>query len=378
MTVLADIVRSPIPLVSNRVWRMYRGGAMIARLEGEAGGKDTEFPEDWVGSTVQARNPGSHYRQGEGLALIASGSGDPVTLKSVIESYPEEMLGPSHVREFGTNAALLVKILDAAVRLMIHAHPSKAFASEHLGSCFGKTEAWFVLDTRPDADDPCVLIAFREEVSRARYRAMLDVQDVASMIGVMNRVPVKAGDVVYVRAGLPHAIGAGVFMVELQEPTDYSIMLERSAPNYMFRPGESFLGLDESLALSVIDHRVYSIEDVRREFLIRPRVIRREGESTESELLGYGTTECFAGRTLEVRGSLSGDTGGRYFLLIVLRGEGSMSHAGGETPLRRGMQVFVPASVGGHEFVTRGGMTMFKSLPAQVNPAGTYKGEDEL
>ena len=343
---------------------------MIGFLQGELGAKDTEFPEDWVGSTVQARNPGSHYRPGEGLALIAPGSGDPVTLKSVIEAHPEEMLGPSHVREFGTNAALLVKILDAALRLMIHAHPSKAFAAEHLGSCFGKTEAWFVLDTRPDVVDPAVLIAFREEVSRARYRAMIDAQDVASMIGVMHRVPVKAGDVVYVRAGLPHAIGGGVFLVELQEPTDYSIMLERSAPNYKFGPGESFLGLDESLVLSVIDHRVYSIEDVRRELLIRPRLVRSEGESTESELLGYDTTECFAGRSLDVRGNLTGDTEGRYFLLIVLRGEGSMRHAGGEIPLRRGMQIFVPASVGAHEFRSTGGMNMFKSLPAQVRPAG--------
>jgi mannose-6-phosphate isomerase len=345
---------------------MYRGGAMIGLLEGEFRGKDTECPEDWVGSTVQARNPGSHYRGGEGLALIASGAGDPVTLKSVVEAYPEEMLGPSHVREFGTNAALLVKLLDAAVRLMIHAHPSKSFASQHLGSCFGKTEAWFVLDTRPDADDPSVLIAFREEVSRARYRAMLDAQDIASMISVLHSVPVKGGDVVYVRAGLPHAIGAGVFMVELQEPTDYSIMLERAAPNYTFSPGESFLGLEESLALSVIDHRVYTMENVRRELLIRPRVVRSEGESTESELLGYDTTECFAGRRLDVRGSLKGDTEGRYFLLIVIDGEGVMLHQGGETALRRGMQLFVPASVGTHEFRSTGGMNIFKSLPAQA------------
>ena len=343
---------------------------MIGLLQGDQGAKDTEFPEEWVGSTVQARNPGSHYRPGEGLALIAPGSGDPVTLRSVIESHPEEMLGPSHVRDFGTNAALLVKILDAAVRLVIHAHPSKAFAAEHLGSCFGKTEAWFVLDTRPDVEDPCVLIAFREEVSRSRYREMLDAQDIASMIGVMHRVPVKAGDVVYVKAGLPHAIGAGVFMVELQEPTDFSILLERTAPNYTYTPRESFLGLEQSLTLSVIDHRVYSPEDVRRELLIRPRVIRSEGESTESELLGYDTTECFAGRRLDVRGSLAGDTEGRYFLLIVIRGEGSMVHAGGETPLRSGMQLFVPASVGKHEFRSIGGMNIFKSLPAQVGQAG--------
>lgn len=339
---------------------------MIGRLCGEREGADSEFPEDWVGSTVQARNPGSRYRAGEGLSLVASPGGDPVTLRSVIEQYPEEMLGTAHVREFGTNAALLVKLLDASVRLTIHAHPSKPFAAEHLGSCFGKTESWFVLGTRPEADDPCVMIAFREEVSRERYRAMVDTQDIASMIAVMHRVPVKPGDVVYVRAGLPHAIGGGVFMVELQEPTDYSIMLERSAPNYTFTPGESFIGLGESLALSAVDHRVYTEEDLRRELLVRPRVIRREGESTESELLGYDTTECFAGRRLDVNGSLGGETEGRYFLLIVLRGEGSMMHAHGEIPLRRGTQLFVPAAVGPHRYMSGAGMSVFKSLPAQV------------
>lgn len=337
---------------------------MIGLLAHGARGEDSEFPEDWVGSTVQARNPGSHYREGEGLALIHAR--EALTLRAVIESRPEEMLGPAHVREFGTNAALLVKLLDAAVRLVIHAHPSKEFAAGHLGSCFGKTEAWFVLGTRPETGEPSVYIAFNEEVSRARYRAMIDAQDIASMLGVLHRIAVRAGDVVYVRAGLPHAIGAGVFMVELQEPTDYSIMLERGAPNYTFRPEESFLGLEESLALSVIDHRVYSPEDVRRELLITPRTVRSEGGSTESELLGYDTTGCFAGRRLDVKGSLAGDTEGRYFLLIVLEGEGLIAHSGGETTLARGMQVFVPASVGTHEFRSERGMVLFKSMPAVV------------
>ena len=274
---------------------------MIGLLEKGEPGEDTEFPEDWVGSTVQARNPGSHYRGGEGLALIRSG--DPLTLRSVIEAHPEEMLGPAHLREFGTNAALLVKLLDAAVRLMIHAHPSKEFASSHLGSCFGKTEAWFVLGTRPEREEPSVYIAFREEVSRGEYRAMIDAQDTGSMLRVLHRVPVKPGDVVYVRAGLPHAIGAGVFMVELQEPTDYSIMLERAAPNYTFRPDESFLGLDESLALSVIDHRVYRSEDVRRELLISPRTVRREGGARNPSFSGTTRPAALPGGGSMCRGA---------------------------------------------------------------------------
>jgi mannose-6-phosphate isomerase len=361
-----DVVRAPILLAPNRVWRMYRGGAMIGLLALDDSRGDTEEPEEWVGSTVQARNPGRHYRPGEGLALIAPGSGGSLTLKSVIERYPDDMLGAAHVRSFGTSSALLVKLLDAAVRLMIHAHPSKEFAEKHLGSCFGKTEAWFVLGTRPGAEEPSVYIAFREDVSRERYRAMIDRQDIPSMLGVIHRVPVKAGDVVYVKAGLPHAIGSGVFMVELQEPTDYSIMLERSAPNYTFSVEESFLGLDPSLVLSVVDHRVYSPEDVRDELLIRPRILRREGESAESELLGYETTACFAGRRLDVMGTLSGDTEGRYCLLIVLEGEGTLLHGAGRTELSRGMQVFVPASVGAHEFRSSTGMNIFKSLPARA------------
>jgi mannose-6-phosphate isomerase len=366
MNTLRDSVRAPILLAPNRVWRMYSGGAMIGRFRGDAAAEDTEFPEEWVGSTVQAINPGVHYREGEGLALLAAGAGDPVRLKAVIEQFPEEMLGAEHIRLYGTNPALLTKLLDASVRLIIHAHPTKAFAKQHLGSCFGKTEAWFVISTRPEVEDPYVLIAFREEVTRERYRAMLDTQDIASMISVMHRVPVRAGDVVYVRAGLPHGIGEGAFLVELQEPTDYSIMLERICPNYTFRVDESFLGLDPSLTLSVIDHRVYTPDEVRRELVVRPNVLRREGESAEYQLLGYDTTECFAGHRLEVRGEFAGTTGGRYAILIVLEGEGTLAHTHGETTLRRGMALFIPAATGNHRFTSARGMTLFKCLPAQL------------
>lgn len=366
MKTLDEIIRGPIRLAPNRVWRMYAGGAVLGRLQGDPDPVDSEFPEEWVGSTVQASNPGPHYREGEGLALIAEGLADPVRLKTLIERFPEVLLGPDHVRAFGSNAALLAKLLDAAVRLVIHAHPTKAFAAEHLGSCFGKTEAWFVVDTRPTVEEPYVLIAFKEEVSRERYRAMLDRQDLASMISVMHRVPVRTGDVVYVRAGLPHAIGEGVVMVELQEPTDYSIMLERICATYTFREDESFLGLDPGLALSVLDHRVYTADDVRRELVIRPRVIRRERESTETELLGYETTECFAGRRLDIRGECSDATGGRYALLIVLRGTGVLAWAEGEISLRPGMELFLPASMGSHEFRSTEGMAIFKCLPARI------------
>ncbi len=213
--VISAITKSPIVLLPNRVWRFYSGGMMIDRLKGEPTPGDTHFPEEWVGSLVQATNPEPHYKVGEGLQLVTV-DGRTVQLKKVIEENPEGMLGKEHVRTYGTDAALLVKLLDASIRLVLHAHPSKEFAKQHLNSCFGKTEAWFIIETRDDVKEPCVYNSFKEEVSAKRWREIIDKQDVKEMMRLVHKIPVKAEDVVYVKAGLPHAIGKGVLMLELK------------------------------------------------------------------------------------------------------------------------------------------------------------------
>jgi mannose-6-phosphate isomerase len=358
---------SPILLLPNRVWRFYTGGMMIDRFKGEPSVRDTHYPEEWVGSLVQAVNPQPHYKQGEGLQLVTVDR-QTVGLKEAIEANPEGMLGGEHVRVYGTDAALLVKLLDASIRLVLHAHPTKEFAKQHLNSCFGKTEAWFILETRPDVEEPCVYDSFKDEVSPRRWRELIDRQDVKEMMRLVHKIPVKPGDVVYVKAGLPHAIGAGVFMVELQEPTDFALIYERECAGFAFEPKDCFMGLDADLALSNTIHRVYSWEEVQRELLIKPKEIRREGKSTEVQLLGYNTTECFAGHRLTVVESLSDDTRDRFCILIVLDGEGVLVHENGELKVRRGHEIFLPAAVGKHLFKTapEKKMTIMKCLPAAL------------
>jgi len=118
--------------------------------------------------------------------------------------------------------------------------------------------------------------------------------------------------------------------------------------------------------LSNLIYRKYSTEEVHREHVIKPTLLRREGESAEYQLLGYDTTECFAGNRLDVRKQLNDSTSGRFTILIVLDGEGKLLHSHGEIPLRRGVQVFVPAAVGDHQFVSSSSMTIFKCLPARA------------
>jgi mannose-6-phosphate isomerase len=221
------------PLQPARVHRFYRGGALLGQLRGEPE-RDGFFPEDWLGSVTAAANP-DRDDQEEGLSRLCDGR----LLRDAIEADPVSWLGEAHIGTYGKSTGLLVKLLDAAERLPVHVHPDRAFAREHLRSRFGKTEAWVVLATREDAGE--VWVGLPEPVEAAEYREWVDEQNVAALRSSLTRVEVRAGDTIYVPAGIPHAIGAGVFLAELQEPTDFSIICEWQG--FPIRPADSHLGL---------------------------------------------------------------------------------------------------------------------------------------
>jgi len=240
------------PLQPTRVHRFYRGGALLGRLRGEPE-EDGFFPEDWLGSVTPARNPGRNDPE-EGLSRLAGGR----ILRDALEADPIGWLGEAHVARFGTSTGVLMKLLGAAERLPVHAHPDRAFAREAFDSQFGKTEAWIVVDTRRDEAE--VWVGLREPVEPERYLAWIADQDVDRLLHSLNRISVRAGDVVYVPAGVPHAIGAGVLIAELQEPTDFSFLCEWQG--FPIRPEDSHLGLGRETALAAIDLSPH--EPVRR------------------------------------------------------------------------------------------------------------------
>jgi mannose-6-phosphate isomerase len=235
------------PLQPTRVHRFYRGGALLGRLRSEPE-EDGFFPEDWLGSTTPASNPGSEDT-GQGLSRLEDGR----LLRDAIADDPIGWLGEAHVESFGISTALLVKLLDAAERLPVHAHPNDAFATSMLGSRFGKTEAWVVLATRERHAE--VWVGLREPVAVATYRDWIERQDADSLLSSLNRVAVAAGAIVYVPAGLPHAIGAGILLAELQQPTDFSIICEWDG--FPIRSDDAHLGLGWDNALEALDLSVH-------------------------------------------------------------------------------------------------------------------------
>ena len=85
---MIDITR-PVKLARAGAWRTYTGGSLIEKLHGKEQMPDTNFPEEWIMSTVAARNSGREHIV-EGLSMI---EGTEVSLAQLIEQNSEMMLG---------------------------------------------------------------------------------------------------------------------------------------------------------------------------------------------------------------------------------------------------------------------------------------------
>src|SRR5438477_590039 len=143
----------PVVLTANTPRSFYRGTGRIHRFRGLPAPADEYHPEDWIASTT-ARFGSAPL----GLTTLPDGR----DLASVIADEPEAWLGAAHVKRYGADPALLVKLLDAGQRLPLHVHPDRRFATAHLASPYGKTEAWVIVDAVPDAS---VHLGFRRDVA---------------------------------------------------------------------------------------------------------------------------------------------------------------------------------------------------------------------
>src|SRR4051794_24695153 len=133
----------PWRLTPNRVSRFYRGGLLLDRFRRATNRNDTDRPEDWVGSATRAWTPPGAAPTDEGLAS-AEIDGTTRRVIDLLEASPGAV-GGEELAASGPTTGILVKLLDAGIRLPVHAHPTRAFAWERLGSAYGKAEAWIVL-----------------------------------------------------------------------------------------------------------------------------------------------------------------------------------------------------------------------------------------
>lgn len=341
---ITEFIKHPIKLKSNRVWRIYSGGKLLDEFCGIYPSTDGAYPEDWLGSVVEANNlPRDGKPLLEGLSMCDDGTG--MYLKNLIEDQPEQLLGNEHFKQFGANLGVLVKFLDSAVRLPIQVHPDKKAAKELFHSAYGKTEAWYVLGGRCINDEqPYILMGFQEGVTREQWQQYFDSQDIGKMENSLHKIPVSPGDVFLVRGGTPHAIGPGCFLLEIQEPTDYTISVERKAPDGSSVP--DFLchqGIGFEKMFECFHYFAQSRKKTLESCKLNP-VCRLENENiTIEHLIGLEQTKAFSLNKMTIRKSYHYPSDGRAAVLAIIGGTGKITYPEGTIWLKQGDSVFMPA-----------------------------------
>ncbi len=346
----------PIRLTGSRAWRTYFGGKLLEQFHGAKTGEDDHFPEEWIASLVAARNAGREELT-EGLSMLADRPS--VSFKELIESDPAGYLGEEHAVQLGATLGVLVKLIDSAERLAVQVHPDKEKARELFHSEYGKTECWHILGGREiQGEKPYVYLGFRPGVTPEHWKDCFLRQDIRAILECLHRFEIQEGDTILIEGGVPHAIGAGCFLVEIQEPTDYTIRVERVTPSgYQVADSMCHQGLGFEKMFECFHYETFSEEEARKRWFIPAKVLEEEGKNHRIRLVGYEETPCFCMDMMEIKDVMSLKQNG-CSAVYVLEGSGKLlleerndvQEATGnekvwQEEVKQGDQFFLPAGI---------------------------------
>jgi mannose-6-phosphate isomerase len=184
------------PIFKDRVW----GGRELERLYAKPIPAGKPVGESWEISD----RPGD-------VSVIANGPLAGKNLRWLMEQHAAEVLGGAKPAAEG-RFPLLCKILDAREKLSLQVHPPASKAAELEGE--PKTEMWFIADAAPDAS---LYVGLKNGVTRAEFEQKIADATVADCF---HRIPVRAGDAMFLPSGRVHAIGDGLVIFEIQQNSD--------------------------------------------------------------------------------------------------------------------------------------------------------------
>jgi mannose-6-phosphate isomerase len=184
------------PIFKERVW----GGRELERLYGKPLPPGRPIGESWEISD----RPGD-------ASVIANGPFAGKDLRWLMENHRAELLGAAKPATAG-RFPLLCKILDAREKLSLQVHPPAAKAAGLKGE--PKTEMWYIADAAPGAE---LFVGLKRGVTREAFEQKVKTGEVAECF---HRIPVNAGDAMFLPSGRVHAIGAGLVIFEIQQNSD--------------------------------------------------------------------------------------------------------------------------------------------------------------
>ncbi|MCR5303202.1 MAG: ROK family protein [Lachnospiraceae bacterium] len=255
----------------------------------------------------------------DGPSVIMNGPYEGKTLQDYLDSEGMEVLG-THCRRF-RDFPILTKFIDARDNLSVQVHPGNGFALQNEGQ-YGKTEMWYVLDAEKDA---FLYYGFRQEISREEFARRIEEN---TLLEVLNPVPVKKGDVLFIESGTLHAIGKGIVIAEIQQNSNVTYRVYDYGR--VGRDGKKRdLHIEKALAVTS-----------------RVPIIRSGSEYPHVADCDYFTVDKLDldGRlTYRMQGTVNDDS---FLSILILDGEGKLSCKGEALSYRKGDSFFMAAGSG--------------------------------
>lgn len=322
------------PILKKNIW----GGSEICRFK-KLAIQESGIGESWELSQV----PGS-------VSIVANGEWKGKSLNDLIEAAPEALLGKSIYKRFGKDFPLLIKFIDAEANLSIQVHPDDTLARLRHNS-FGKTEMWYVVASKPGAK---LVSGFSKQIDAAEYERRIADDSIEE---VLQQFEAKAGDVFFLPAGRVHAIGAGLFIAEIQQSSDITYRLYDYNRKDAQGNGRE---LHTELAKEAIDYKMYdnlktSYEPIENETVLLVNCpyfttnlvhLKAEGPGYEEAKTQNDPKQVLMTETVEMdRDYTDIDS---FVIYVCMQGEGTITYGVDLTiPVCQGETVLLPACLKG-------------------------------
>lgn len=226
---------------------------------------------------------------------------------------------------------LLIKLLDANKPLSVQVHPDDEYAQAHEKGELGKTEMWYILEAKPEA---YLIYGLEPDVTPAAFRRALENGELEPLL---HKLPVQAGDAIFIPTGTLHAIMDGILLTEIQQTSDATYRVydwNRLGPDGQPRP----LHVDK--ALDVINFDMVRPEPVSPQLIEAANGLRRE-LLVSCPYFNVEKVSCAEGSAF--RGECDGST---FEIWGILSGQSRLNWAGDPLSIEAVRYMLLPAVLG--------------------------------
>jgi len=186
------------PILKERLW----GGNALAEKYHKTNDTHSKFGESWEISDLD-----------DDISVVSNGFLADNDLRELLETYMGDLVGEAVFEKNGLGLPLLIKLIDAQDVLSVQVHPDDMLARQRYQQN-GKTEMWYVLHAEENAG---IYVGFNKNIEKQDYIDAVIHKDIASLL---KFEPVKKGNLFFIPAGTVHALGKGVRVLEIQQPSD--------------------------------------------------------------------------------------------------------------------------------------------------------------